>query len=447
LSRKSSLSVINEFQSEVEAIRGAPEPIWVRGTLFVLLALVVSTVVIMFVTKMDRVVSSTAGKIVPVERLNVVQALDPSIIKTIDVKEGQEVEAGQLLATLDPTFVTADVEQLRLQIASLDALIRRDLAELDGSPLVFAGSEDPAVAKYETIQKDLYEQRVAQYAAQINSYDSKIKLTRATIAKLQQDESRYRERETIATRIEGMRTTLAEHGTGSQLNMLLSQDSRLELTRTVEYTRNSLVEAQHNLESIMADREAFKQQWSTALSQELVKARNDLDAARASLEKATKRKDLVRITAAEPSVVLTIAMVSSGSVLTQGAVLFTLMPVNTRLEAEGAIASSDVGFVRQGDRCTLKIDAFRYIEHGTAEGRVRWISEGAFTTDDNGQATPAYYKVRCSIDAAHFINVPKNFRLIPGMTLSADLNVGTRSVAMYLLEGMLRGFNEAMREP
>jgi HlyD family secretion protein len=87
------------------------------------------------------------------------------------------------------------------------------------------------------------------------------------------------------------------------------------------------------------------------------------------------------------------------------------------------------------------------MEHGTAEGTIRWISDNAFTTDDNNQPVDAYYKARCSVDAMHFVDVPPRFRLIPGMTLQADVNVGTRSVAMYLLSGFLRGFGEAMREP
>ena len=100
------------------------------------------------------------------------------------------------------------------------------------------------------------------------------------------------------------------------------------------------------------------------------------------------------------------------------------MPVNAPVEAEIRIASRDVGFVRPGDRCVLKIDAFNYMEHGTAEGTVRWISDNAFTTDDNSQPVDAYYKARCSVDAMHFVDVPPKFRLIPGMTLQADVNVG-----------------------
>ena len=148
-----------------------------------------------------------------------------------------------------------------------------------------------------------------------------------------------------------MRSTLAEHGTGSQLNMYISQDTRLELLRTMDETRNSLLETKHQLDSIAADRNAFIQQWNAALSQDLVTTQNTLDGARASYDKAVKHQDLVRLSATEPSVVLTIAKLSIGSVLKPGDPLITLMPVDTRLEAEIKISSRDVGFIRPGDHC------------------------------------------------------------------------------------------------
>ena len=70
----------------------------------------------------DRsVVTSVGGKLVSTDRVNVFQSLDPSIIKSINVHEGDEVKAGQVLATLDPTFAAADVKQLKQQVASLRA--------------------------------------------------------------------------------------------------------------------------------------------------------------------------------------------------------------------------------------------------------------------------------------------------------------------------------------
>jgi len=443
----STIGIIQQFQSEVDAITDAPQPRWARVTVFTLTGLFVSLIAILCLTKIDRVVTSIGGKMVSTELVNVYQALDPSIIKSIDVFQGDEVQQGAMLATLDPTFAAADVKQLKQQVASLRAQIARDEAQLNNHPLVFPEENDPDAMKELVVQREFYNQQVAQYKAQLKSFDAKISQTQATVAKYQADASRYKQREQIAQQIEDMRTTLAVHGSGSQLNMLVSQDQRLELSRTLEFDYNSLVEAEHTLASLVADREAFTQQSAAQLSQDLVTARSNLDTAQASLEKAIRHHDLVRLTASERSVVLTVAKVSVGSVLKEGDTLFTLMPIDAPVEAEIRIVSRDVGFVRPGDRCVLKIDAFNYMEHGTAEGSIRWISDNAFTTDDNGQPVDAYYTARCSVDAMHFVDVPAKFRLIPGMTLQADVNVGRRSVAMYLLSGFLRGFAESMREP
>ena len=445
---QASLAAVRQFQSETDAIREADEPLVARATLFVLSAFLVCILAVMCLTRLDRVISSVGGKIVPVDQISVLQALDPSLIKTIDVREGDQVQTGQLLATLDSTFTSADVTQYKLQIASLETQMLRDQAELDDKPLFFPNRSDSEFKSYAAIQVALYDQRDAQYRAQLSSFNSKIAQTNATIQKLQKDDERYSQREEIAQKIEDMRSSLAESGSGSKLNLYLSQDARLELVRQIDNTHNSLLEAKHTLDSLMADSRAFIQQWKAQLSQDLVQTRNNLDTARSAYEKAIKHQDLVRLTAAEPSVVLTLAKLSIGSVLKPGDPFITLMPINTRLEAEIKIASRDVGFIRPGDLCTLKIDAFNSAEHGTAEGVVRWVSEGAFTTDDDGRPVDAaYYKARCSVDRTNFIEVPQNFRLIPGMTLTGDVNVGTRSVAMYVLGGMMKGIKEAMREP
>ncbi len=445
--KPSDLTVIRQFQSEADGITEAPEPRWARLTVFVLAGLFVSTILILSLTKIDRVVTSVGGKLVSSERLKIIQALDASIIKSISVREGDEVAKGELMATLDPTFAAADVRQLTQQVADLRAQIARDDAQLGNRPFAPPGGSDPDTLKSNAVQREYYNQQVAQYHAQLESFDAKIRTTQTTVQKYQTDESRYHEREKIAAQIEDMRAILAAHGTGSQYNLLTSQDARVDLLRTLEFDHNSLIEAQHTLASQKADRDAFIQQWSAQLSQDLVTARNNLETAEASLEKAVRHHELVRVVAAEPSVVLTIAKVSVGSVLKEGDTLFMLMPASSPIEAEIRVSARDVGFIRSGDRCVLKIEAFNYMEHGTAEGAIRWVSENAFTTDDNGQPVDAYYTARCSITATHFVSVPPKFRLIPGMTLQADVNVGKRSAAMYLLSGFLRQFGESMREP
>lgn len=441
-------TVVRLFQSETAEILEAPEPRGVRVTVYVLTAFVGALVLLSIVTKLDRVVTSAAGRVVTTQPTMVVQALDPSIIKSIDVHEGQRVKAGDVLATLDPTFAAADVDALKLQVASLDAQIARCEAELAHRPYEPQPSPDPAEARYQQLQRGYYLQRQGQFNDQIRSYDEQVAQYTATVEKLKTDRALYTDRAQLAKQVEQMRATLAAAQVGSRLNLLAATDQKTEMLRDVEFDQNSLAESQHQLQSTTATRNAFIQQWLAQTSQELVTARNQRDAAVQQLEKATRHKDLVHLTAPEDAVVLSLAKLSVGSVLKEGDPLVNLAPLGSPVEVEAQILPRDVGFLRTGDPVRVKLDAFDYTIHGMADGTVRWISEGSFSTDpDTGQPMPPYYKVRVALTRVDLRNVPPGFRLIPGMTLQADVDIGTRSLLMYFIEGALHGTGEAMREP
>jgi hemolysin D len=441
--------VIRLFQSETAEIVDAPEPTGLRSTIFILAALVVTVFVLSVVTRIDRVVTSISGEVVTTQPTIVLQALDPSIIKTLNVREGQQVKAGDVLATLDPTFAIADVDALKLQIASLDAQIERCDAELAHKAYDPAPSADPSVARYAQLQRGYYLERQAQFNDQVHAYDAQMAQYTATIAKLQMDATLYADRGKLAKDVVQMRADLAAAQVGSKLNLLAAQDQRTELLRQAEYDKNALIEAQHQLQATTATRSAFIQQWLGEASKELVTARNQRDEALQKLDKAVKHKDLVRLVATEDAVVLKMAKLSVGSVLKEGEPLIYLAPLHSPIEAEVHIRPRDVGFIRPGDPVKVKFDAYDFVAHGMVDGRVRWISEGSFSTDDsNGQPTrQPYYKTRIELTRIHLHNVPGGFRLIPGMTLTADVHIGTRSILMYMINGAIRGANEAMREP
>jgi multidrug efflux pump subunit AcrA (membrane-fusion protein) len=101
-----------------------------------------------------------------------------------------------------------------------------------------------------------------------------------------------------------------------------------------------------------------------------------------------------------------------------------------------------------GDHVEVKIDAYPFIQHGTAKGTITSISEGSFTSGDNTQQNrSAFFKARVRIDSTPLRNVPANFRLIPGMTVSGDVMMGRRTIMSYIITGVLRTGAEAMREP
>lgn len=445
--RAVSLSVIREYQSEVAALRGRAYPRGAGMTIHVFAATMVAGLLFMYVSNIDRVISTKSGTIVTPDPPIVYQALDPSVIRSLDVREGQRVGKGQLLATLDPTFVSASVNQLRAQIEGYRAQITRDQALIALAPLTYPTPTNDQIARYQKDNLEFYNQQLAQYRANMNSFDQKIATLETTIQKYKVDEARYTAEADANEQIEKMRITLEQRGVGSMLNLLTATQTKIETQREADFSRNSRVEAEHTLASTQADQKTFKQQFMAGISQDMLTARSSLEAALPQLDAAYKHQELARWTAPDDSIVLSVAPnMSPGSVVSQGATIISLMPVRSPLEALLQVPTDSVEFIRPGDPVTLKVDAFRYVEFGTLEGGVKWVGDNSSTTL-NGQPVAPYFNVKVSIDRNKLVNVPATTTLLPGMTLTADIKVGTRSIWDYMMGSLMRGVGQSMREP
>jgi hemolysin D len=440
---QSTKRTIARFQSEVENLACEKEPVAQRYTLFIIIGVILLSLGLSAVVQMDRVVTGT-GQLATQDPTVVVQSLNRAIIKSINVKAGDRVKAGDILATLDPTFATADVAQLEVQIESFDADIARLTAELANQPL----KSEVIPARYAALQQSLYQQRQTQRTEQIRALDSKIEMSEATVTKLRADQDRYTERSKIVAEIEQMRRQLAQQQVGSRLNLLQAMDQRLEILRNMDLASNGMAEAAHQIETARAERESFLENWRTQANLELVKAQTSRDSAEEQLVKARKTQDLVDLRAPTDAVVQQMARLSVGSVLSEAVPLFTLVPLNAPLEAEVSIDARDVGFIREGDPVAIKVEAYNFLRHGTVQGHVKLISEDAFKQDQGSQApVRPYYRAIVTIDKVALADVPEGFRLNTGMPISADVKVGERTLLSYLTRGALRSLNEGMREP
>jgi HlyD family type I secretion membrane fusion protein len=210
------------------------------------------------------------------------------------------------------------------------------------------------------------------------------------------------------------------------------------------------------MDALIAERDGYTQQWHAESSQQLNDAARKLADASDQLAKAQRRHDLVEMRAEQDGVVLAIASVSPGSVLSVAEPFITLVPDDATMEVDAAIPASDVGFVRVGDEVTIKFDAYRFFEHGYAEGHVRVVAPDSQTTPTEGPDKPridavplgsALYRVKISIDTMKMTNLPADFRLQPGLGIDADIKVGQRTMLSYLLSRFIPSFTEGMREP
>ncbi len=436
---------ISAFESETQLVFQKTRPHSEHAILHALAAMLVIVRVLMCVVRLDRVVT-TEGRIVPSQGSFFVQPLDRAIVTSILVHPGDFVKKGQVLATLDPTFAQADLKTLQAKQASDQALVNRLEAEQSGKPYVVDPSSQDSV-----LQASIYNQRKAEYVESVGDFDAKVGADQAAIRRARQDASDYSQRLALASKAEQNYRALQAQGYGSTTGMLNATDARVEMDRMVSENQNTALQAQSDVSASAAERAAFVDKWKSDVATQLVAAQSDLSEVSQNLAKASKVSDLSVLVAPTDAVVLKVGKASIGSVVDPGSpgndALFTLTPITGPLDAEVRVNARDIGFIRPGDKVRIKLEAYRYTSHVLATVVNNTISDGSFTTSDDGQIVPPYYKARVAITDARLRNVPAGFRLIPGLTVSGEVLVGSRTVMSYLFEGAMRTGSEAMREP
>jgi len=433
---------INDFQSETAEITGAPDPLTARLLLYVLAAMVLLAILLGSVLKIERVVSGNGRVVSDVPSL-LVQPLETSIVRSILVHAGQKVRQGDVLATLDPTFSTADVGNLREQAARLQASIARLQAEQADTPFL-AKAEDPSTL----LQLSIWRSRRAEYDSRMLEFKQKMESAEATIAHAREDVAHYGSRLDLGKQVEDMRKELERVQAGSRLNSLIAADNRIEMSRNLAQAQNQILSATHEMEAERAGRDVFVQQWKSAITKELVDQRSEFDKISEDLTKAEKRQDLIALRAVADAVVLEVGQVSVGSVVQPGEKLMTLVPATGGLFVETDLSASDQGFVVPGQEVNLKFAAYRYVDHGMGRGVVRSISADSFAASEGKAETPnRFYRARIDVTRVKLRNLPADFTLVPGMTVTTDIVVGRRSIMRYLTEGALRNSAEGLREP
>ncbi len=245
-----------------------------------------------------------------------------------------------------------------------------------------------------------------------------------------------------------MQEKLVAQNFGAKVQLLAARDKRLEIERDFISAKNREQELQRELAGLEADKAAFEKGWRQKEMEELLSVTRERDALADQLQKANKRHKLETLYAPADGVILELTKLSQGSVIKEAEPMLTIVPLGAEMEAEIQIDSVDVGYVKSGDKVHVKLDAFPFQRHGALEGRVRTISEDAFRRETNSApGMEAYYLTRVNLPNLRLKNMSPHTRLLPGMTLSAEIVVGKRSVMSYLVWPLTKAMDESIREP
>jgi HlyD family secretion protein len=451
-SKDPTLPTILEFQWPSTAIVNAPVPLLARSIVWIIASMVLALFAIAGLIPVDRVVTAR-GIVVSQSPTILVQPLDTAIVRSIDVHEGQQVSAGQVLAHLDPTLATADVDTLQAQLASNEAEISRLQAEASDRRFSYVGPDQDRL-----MQAAIFAHRKAEFDATVANYAHKHDELESEISRSQSDAAGYAERLKVAEKLEHMNQELLSAKVLSESGTLAATDNRAEMERSLANAQQTAAAAKLEMAALQSERDAYIQNWRANVAQSLSDASSKENEVRSQLDKANLHQQKVELRSPRDAIVQSVAKVSVGSVLQSGQQFLTLVPIDTPLEVEADISGRDDGFVHVGDMVAIKFDTFPYSQYGMAKGSVKIVSPDAFTPQTEARnptssvpmppsnAEP-FYRARIGIDQLGLHDVPTGFRVNPGMPVTADIKVGKRTVLRYLFSWLSPVAHEGMREP
>ena len=458
--------LLTEFQPDAVEIETRSIPGGARWTLYTVVAFLVSAVAWSCWAEVDKIVTAQ-GKLITIDPPVVIDTSVAAQIRSMNAEFGDVVNSGDLLATLDPTYPEADLKQLQGRIESLDALIARLSAERDG--LEF----DPVEANSDrnfAMERTVFVRRRAEFDARMREFEAN---KRKFLVQSENNETQLLIDQEALRMLKGITEKtkrLVKKGAKSQLDLdgIMMQEGNARKTLATALGRRD--EFEKEIEAISAQMEAFTATWNSELIVQLAEARLQWKDAQQELAKVVHTNSQVELRVPtglgqDEFFVLEVADVSVGSVSKPGEPIFRLVPLNGLFEAEVEVPAKDIDQVREGTReqfnnstlprgsqVRLKLESFPYQKHGTIDGVVRKISQGSFEKDKNAamlnpQAATMYRSRVEMINPNGLKRVGKNFRLMPGMTVTAEIKVGKQRVIQYFLYPLLRYLDEWGREP
>ena len=346
-------------------------------------------------------VTTASGIVIPFHNEQVIQSLEGGLVRELAVRADQVVEAGQVLARLDPIRQEASVDETEAKLFGRLARIARLTAEVTDSTLAFP-DDLPIPANLIALETALYE-------ARRNSFLQSLALI---------DESRGLLQEELATL-----DRLNAVGASSRMEIVRLNRQVVDLNMREDETRHD---------------------YYVLAREELSNAQSEAEALQAELR--GRRDQLARLTLRSPvrGIVKDITVSTVGGAVPPNGQLMTIVPLDDQLLVEARVQPRDIAFIRPTMRATVKVTSYDHAVYGTLEGEVMSVSPDSIR--DENDPTHLYYRVFVRSERFALTNkAGQTFPITPGMVTAVDIHTGSKTVMQYLIKPFNRAA-EALRE-
>lgn len=400
-------------------------------------------VAITLLGRLDIVVTAR-GKLVPSERIKLIQPAVTGVVRAIHVSDGVRVAAGALLMELDATQAAADSSKAHSsRTAAAQASARASAllqAQQQGrAPIVKPVPATAATARAAT--QRFAEGLFAEYRDKMSSAQADLVKREAELQSTRFEIDKLRSTSPLARQQANDYKALVQQKFVAKTDYLdkeqgaLQQEHELDVQSSHARELEAAIVGQRSVVAGIASQ--FRREQLDALD----KANEQLAQNSEDETKAHTREGLMTLTAPVSGTVQQLSVHTIGGVVTTAQTLMEIVP-DDAMEIEASIDNKDVGFISRGQEATVKVEAFPYTRYGYLKGIVRSVSNNAVQDKKGGLS----FVVHVRLPTSQMRIDQQWIRLTPGMAVTVEVKTGTRSVARYFLDPLMQTSQESLRE-
>jgi adhesin transport system membrane fusion protein len=387
-------------------------------------------------------VTRAEGRVMPSAKMQVIQNLEGGIVKSVLVKQGQHVAAGELLLTLSDVQLNADQNARQQQILGLDARAARLLAQASGNPPQFskqvaASAPDLMAAEQATLLSKKLEQesQISVLNSQIEQKRRELEEAQVTLDGAQRGLLLGREeRATIAR--------LVERGLEPRLELVRADRSIVEQESRANVAKVGIERGASAINEIVSRKEALTRQFRSEALNELNRTLADLSPLKQAMPAIEDKLLRADIKSPMKGIVNRVFVNTIGGIVKPGDPIMEVVPADDELVLDAMVLPKDIGFVKLGQNARVKITAYDYSIFGALDGKVTNISADA-VPNEKGEA---FYQVRIETQTKAIEVIDKKLLILPGMQAQVDIITGKKTILQYLSKPIVALKENAFRE-
>ena len=427
-----------DWAGDADWARLQQEPLRARSLLRLAAAGLLLLLVWAAFAQIDEVTRGEA-RVVPTSQVQIIQSVDGGVVEALLVREGQVVEAGQLLLRVDPTRFVSNMLESRASQLAVQAKALRLEALTRGTPF-----NPPAELKREA--PDIVAQEMRLYESRRAEISAQISISQNQLAQRQQELNEVRARREQAERglelmtkeINATRPMVATGAVSEVEVFRLEREAarlrgdREQATAQIARVQAAILEATRKIEEVQL---SSRNQMSAELSETMSKLASLSQGGRA-LEDKVKHAD---IKSPMRGTVKRLLVNTVGAVVQPGKEVVEVVPLDDTLILEVQITPKDIGFLRPGQEAMVKFTAYDFSIYGGLLAEVIHIGADS-VLDEKGNA---FFHIRVRTRKP---SLGPSLPIIPGMVAQVDILTGKKTVLSYLLKPVLRAKSNALTE-